>query len=189
MTEYSCSVCNYTSALKEHVTRHINRKKSCGQGTKEIIEIPNEICCEFCNKQFTSQPNLTFHLKNTCKKKDIVLKQKVKDLEKQLRDRSTPLNDDDDEYEEYIYLIKIYPYEDKLYKIGRSKNIQKRLSDYKRYKIVFITGCNDAVKCENDLKKLYRLNTIQRKDMGTEYFSGEYHQMINIVQTYFTSEN
>ena len=90
MTEYKCSVCDYTSPQKESVIRHINRKKSCGQGTKEVIEVPVEIVCEYCNKKFASSISLRYHLKNSCKHKDDIkdkeikeLKEKVKELEKQ----------------------------------------------------------------------------------------------------------
>lgn len=97
--EFACSVCEYTSSKKENVTRHINRKKSCGPGNKEIIEIPIEIKCTFCNKNFSSFKNLNFHLKNYCKEKDLIKdekikeqNEKIKELEKQLRERPTTIN-------------------------------------------------------------------------------------------------
>jgi ElaB/YqjD/DUF883 family membrane-anchored ribosome-binding protein len=86
MTEYSCSVCKYTSEIKENVTRHINKKKTCGFGSKEIIEIPIEIKCEFCNKNFSSPISLNYHIKKTCKYKDDVLKERIKELEKELKE-------------------------------------------------------------------------------------------------------
>ena len=40
MTEYKCSICGYISSKKSNVISHINRKRTCGSGIKEIIEIP-----------------------------------------------------------------------------------------------------------------------------------------------------
>jgi len=86
MTEYSCSICQYTSGIKENVVRHINKKKSCGQGIKEIKEISIEIICEFCQKNFSSPISLKYHIKNTCKHKDNILKQRIKQLEEELKE-------------------------------------------------------------------------------------------------------
>jgi hypothetical protein len=87
--EFACSICGYTSNQKEHVLNHINRKRSCGPGDKTIIEIPIEIKCEYCQKNFSTNRTLERHLRNSCKnKKDQLeeenkkLKEKVKELEK-----------------------------------------------------------------------------------------------------------
>lgn len=97
--EFSCSVCEYTSLKKENVVRHINRKKSCGLGIKEIIEIPIKILCKYCNKSFSSLNSLNGHIKNSCNKKDLIKDEKIKEqdekikeLEKQLRDKPTTVN-------------------------------------------------------------------------------------------------
>ena len=36
--EFACSICGYTSLKKENITKHFNRKRSCGPGTKEIVD-------------------------------------------------------------------------------------------------------------------------------------------------------
>ena len=188
--EFACSVCQYTSKKKQHVVNHINKQKSCGPGIKEIIEIPTEINCEYCNKIFACLTSLKYHIKNSCKHKDNILKKRIAYLEQQLKTRSTPISiENNEEFTNYIYLIKIYPYEDNIYKLGRTGDILARLASYKRYKIVFITGCKDDVKCESDLLELYRLKTTQCKEMRNEYFYGTYNQMIEIVQIYFTPTN
>jgi hypothetical protein len=89
--EFACSVCNYTSERKECVTAHINNKKTkCGEGIPEIIEIPVDIHCEFCNKEFATRPNLKRHLK-TCKSKKINLEKEVKDLKEKLDEANRQL--------------------------------------------------------------------------------------------------
>jgi hypothetical protein len=86
MTEYACSMCKYTSTQQINVINHIKRKKSCGQGNKEIIEIPIEIKCDFCNKNFSCTKTLNYHIKHSCKHKDDAKDAKIKELEKELRE-------------------------------------------------------------------------------------------------------
>ena len=83
MAEYACSVCGYTSQKKDHVTNHINRKKSCGSGVKEIIEIPIEIKCKFCNKQFSCSISLKYHIKHNCKHRDNAKDEEIKKLKEE----------------------------------------------------------------------------------------------------------
>jgi len=78
MTEFGCSVCEYTSSNKINVIRHINRKKSCGPGIKEIIE--------FCNKRFSCITSLKYHMKNNCKHKDTIKDTKIKELEEKVKE-------------------------------------------------------------------------------------------------------
>jgi hypothetical protein len=85
--EFGCSICEYTSSKKENVIRHINKKKSCGSDIRELIEIPVDINCEFCNKNFSTATSLFKHQKNNCKYKEDALKQKIKKLEKELEEQ------------------------------------------------------------------------------------------------------
>jgi hypothetical protein len=183
--EFACSICHYTSDQKKNISRHINKVKSCGPGTKEIIEIPVDIECEYCNKKFATRKNLKEHKKTTCKQKDTAKDEEIKKLKEQLRKARTRDISTQKEDENYIYLIKIYPYEDNIYKIGRTSDIKARLASYKRYKIVFITSCENDVLCEKELIELYRSETAHCKEMGNEFFCGEYQTMKNIVQNYF----
>jgi len=182
--EFSCSVCQYTTNKKENITRHINRKNSCGSGPKEIIEIPIEIKCEYCGKKFSLTKTLKYHQTTSCKQKDKAKDEEIAKLKEELRKSRTSFSDEKED-KEYIYLIKIYPYVDNIYKVGRTEDIQKRLADYKRYKIVFITSCENASVCEKDLIRLYKSQTIHCEEMGNEYFSGEYQIMKRVVQEYF----
>lgn len=97
--EFSCSVCQYTSLKKENVARHVRRKNKCGNGLREIIEIPIEIICEYCNKNFSSLNSLKGHTRNNCSKKDLIkdakikeLEEKNKELEKRLMEKPTTIN-------------------------------------------------------------------------------------------------
>lgn len=93
--EYGCSVCRYTSLRKNDITKHFLRKKSCGTGVKEIIEIPIEIKCNYCNKKYSCSTSLNYHIKNTCKEKDRIKDDEIKRLKeenKMLRERPTTVN-------------------------------------------------------------------------------------------------
>ncbi len=87
MSEYSCSICKYTSNRKDFVKNHINRKTKCGEGIAQLIEIPSEISCQRCNKFFSTKKNLERHEKNNCK---VALNeieqanQKIKELQEKL---------------------------------------------------------------------------------------------------------
>lgn len=99
--EFKCSICDYTSDRKHHVIRHVNGKTSCGEGIRELIEIPINTECEFCHKTFASRIYLNRHLL-ICKVKD---KEDVKDKTKiPLRDKTGEIIDyaliDEEDFDE-----------------------------------------------------------------------------------------
>ncbi len=83
MTEFKCSLCDYTSFLKTNMIKHINKKTQCNAGTPGYIEIKTEIKCEYCDKKFSTKPNLSRHLK-TCKTKKSNLEEENKKLKEEL---------------------------------------------------------------------------------------------------------
>ncbi len=89
--KFKCSQCEYYSDVKQNITKHINRKTKCSEMVAEITELKVNICCEFCKKSITTNPNLVKHLK-VCKvkkenllKENELLKEKNKKLEDELR--------------------------------------------------------------------------------------------------------
>jgi hypothetical protein len=90
--EFGCSVCEYTSFKKDNVIKHINRRKSCGSGIKEIIEIPIEIKCDFCNKNFSNMSNCKAHKKNNCKEKDRIKDEEIRRLKNELKEANNRMN-------------------------------------------------------------------------------------------------
>jgi len=90
MSKYKCSLCDYVSDIKKSIEKHINNKTLCGEGVAEILEIPTEIKCDHCNKEFATRPNLTRHLKN-CKTKKNNIESKVELLENKLDEANKKL--------------------------------------------------------------------------------------------------
>jgi len=82
--EFGCSICEYTSPKKANIITHFKNKRSCGIGIKEVVEIPIEINCEYCNKKFATRQNLNEHIKNNCKHKDDAKDEEIKRLKEEL---------------------------------------------------------------------------------------------------------
>jgi hypothetical protein len=90
--EFACSLCNYSSCKKENVTRHINKKIPCGIGKRELVEIPIDIICEYCNKNFSTSTSLFKHQKSHCPNKLKILEDEIENLKKQLQEKSVVNN-------------------------------------------------------------------------------------------------
>ena len=127
--EYSCSVCEYTSDKKDNVMKHINRKRSCGPGVKEIVEVPVEIKCNYCNKNFASSTSLKYHLKHTCKNRETILEdenKKLKERIKELEKRPTTSNTYNDNR---TYTIVVNNYENTSLKTLKDGDYAKIIED------------------------------------------------------------
>jgi hypothetical protein len=74
--EFICSICEYTSLYRISIERHINKQKKCGDNP-EIIEIPIEIKCEYCDKSYKTKDTLFKHLK--------ICKVKKSDVDKEIQ--------------------------------------------------------------------------------------------------------
>lgn len=203
--EFSCSLCKYTSSRKADVNRHINKKLSCGNDEKYIVEIPINSKCVYCDKEFSTKEHLIRHQKEYCKHKDAMKDAKIKELEEKINQKNEVKDAKIKELEEkinqisnikldrqidniehnYIYLIKIYPYEDGVYKIGRTSDINKRLSMYKKYKIIFISICINDIEYEKEILEIFKSKYLKCKDMGNEYFYANCDDIKNTIVDYF----
>lgn len=92
----------------------------------------------------------------------------------------------------YVYIIQEREFIktcEKIYKIGRSKQENnKRINQYPKQSILlFQIVCNNCDQLERELIKIFKKKYIHRKDIGNEYFEGDYEDMINTI--YFTRNN
>lgn len=60
-----------------------SQKISCGPGVKEIIKVPSNHICTWCNKEFSTNVILKNHMIISCKKKEIALEQENKMLKEE----------------------------------------------------------------------------------------------------------
>jgi hypothetical protein len=136
--EFGCSCCDYTSPKKEHVVRHINRKTSCGPGIREIIEIPTEIKCKFCNKNFKTKRNLELHEKYHCQNKEKILEEenrKLKEELEQIKKESKNVTINNNTTNNNQYNIIILNYEDTKSEVS-DKTYNKLLKNSEIHKII-----------------------------------------------------
>ena len=96
------------------------------------------------------------------------------------------LCDLDDNNNEFIYLIKEREFiktKEPIYKIGKTKqeNLQ-RIKSYPNGSIILLyIITNDCDKKEKEIIQKFKEHFIHKKDIGNEYFMGDYNHMINII--------
>ncbi len=93
---------------------------------------------------------------------------------------------------QYIYLLQLREFVnsgENIYKIGRTKKENHyRFNQYPKGSILlFQMICNNCKNIETQIIKLFKENFKHRRDIGNEYFEGEFKNMIDII--YFTIKN
>lgn len=86
----------------------------------------------------------------------------------------------------YIYLLQLREFvktKENVYKVGRTtQENHKRFAQYPKGSVLlFQMICNDCVRIEKDVLEKFRQNFKQRKDLGNEYFEGDYKNMIDVI--------
>jgi hypothetical protein len=87
---------------------------------------------------------------------------------------------------EYIYLLQEREFiktNESIYKVGMTKKENHwRFNQYPKGSILlFQMICNDCNNIEKQILKFFKEMFNQRKDIGTEYFEGNYKDMIDII--------
>ena len=94
----------------------------------------------------------------------------------------------------YIYLVKEREFiktNENIYKIGRSKqeNTKRFLQYPKGSELILQETCIDCIKTEKMIINEFKNHFIHRKDIGYEYFEGDYLKMRKIVWGYLLDES
>lgn len=94
----------------------------------------------------------------------------------------------------YIYLVKEREFiktNENIYKIGRSKqeNTKRFLQYPKGSELILQEVCIDCIKTEKMIINEFKKHFIHRKDIGNEYFEGDYLKMRKIVWRYILDES
>lgn len=87
---------------------------------------------------------------------------------------------------QYVYLIQLREFiksGEKIYKIGRTNQENfKRFYQYpKGSQILFQMICNNSEKSEKEIIINFKTKYIFRKDIGNEYFEGNFINMIDDI--------
>ena len=95
---------------------------------------------------------------------------------------------------QYIYLLKEREFvntKENVYKVGKTKQVNhKRLNQYPKGSILLLQiVCGNCDTNEQTICKLFQKKYKQRKDIGSEYFEGNYHLMINDICTTVSNED
>lgn len=93
---------------------------------------------------------------------------------------------------EGIYIIYIREFiltNKNIYKIGRSDDIENKLRNYpKGSRIMFVTSCNNSIKYEKNLIKIFKTK-FTSTEFGKRYFKGDVDDMKDIINNYLHNIN
>jgi hypothetical protein len=94
----------------------------------------------------------------------------------------------------YVYLLQEREFiktKEPIYKVGMTtKTNLSRIKSYPKGSILlFYSICNNCKTMENNLIELFKSNFIHRKDIGSEYFEGNYKDMIHFFYQTLFNEN
>lgn len=95
---------------------------------------------------------------------------------------------------EYIYLLQEREFiktKENIYKIGmtRKKNFE-RFNQYPNGSVLlFQMMCDDCKMCETKILNIFKNKFNREKNVGNEFFSGDYNEMIDVIYTVIKNEN
>lgn len=93
----------------------------------------------------------------------------------------------------YVYLLQEREFirtNENIYKVGRTE--QENTNRFYQYpkgsKLLYQSSCEDCRKCESLILQKFRESFVQRKDIGNEYFEGNFREMKKIMTAVIESE-
>ena len=92
---------------------------------------------------------------------------------------------------QYVYLIREREFiqlNKPIYKIGKTKQSNfTRFSQYpKDSAMIFQSACSDCDICEKEIIKCFKIKYLQKKEIGNEYFEGDYTCMLGDIYDIIT---
>lgn len=151
---YNCIKCDKKYKTKKYFIEHV-----------KICNGLNILTCQKCMTTFSTTSNKSRHIKkNNCIANNII----------------------DNKNKEFIYLLQEREFinnNELIYKIGKTK--QKKLKRVKSYsngsELLFYISCNNCDEIEKIILNKFKNTFIHKKDIGNEYFMGDYKIMIDII--------
>jgi len=193
---YSCQFCFKTFFNTQSLTRHYNCCKSQDDPIRQLeIEagikpvLPECLTeCRFCNKVLSSKTKLNQHQAQACTAREQYYQELLKKQEEKINPTDKcAININ------YIYLLQEREFiktGEHIFKIGKSKQINnKRFNSYPKGSILlFQIICDNCDSMENELIKLFDNTFVKCKNVGNEYFQGNYHEMIKCIFNFVTDK-
>jgi hypothetical protein len=188
MVIHTCERCNFTTEYIWVYNSHLLSNKHIKLQTSDH-EFKHT--CKYCTKKYKSKSGFYSH-KAICKKKppspENILLERITQLENQINQNKKVIPVVEIQY---IYLVQEREFTktgEPIYKIGKTK--QENLTRFKQYSKGSIMLCQIISKdCDEDERILlskFRTSYVPRKDVGSEYFEGDYEKMIqDIHETIF----
>ena len=151
--EFKCSECGHICELKQNIERHIQTK--CKNA--EILKVPDDIHCEYCNKSFTTWNNMKKHIK-ICKEKIKQLKSEPSNIEiKELKNEIKKMKEDKN-YEEL---------KEKYEKLKeKCEKLEEELKEYKKLKMGSLNSIR--AKARKKYTKYFELFCVHCKNSDKE---------------------
>lgn len=89
----------------------------------------------------------------------------------------------------WIYLLQIYPYNENVYKLGKTNNLISEINRdiYLTPLLIYEEYCENNQEHKTKLLKIFRNNFVSMKELGNQYFSGDPTQMKDKIEEYFLS--
>ena len=196
---FTCIRCGEIVSTKGALKNHLNKKNTCDNiivdinlyEYKNILSLPDKhYKNELLNILLKKMENIK-NRQDTCNKVEelIIENKKLRDIiDQKNKIIKNTISDIEEKHEEYIYIIKEREFvisKENVYKLGMSKNVKNRMSDYpKGSQIKDITAVINAKKSEEDLLDIFKKMFLQRTDIGKEYFQGDLQCMRNEIHKY-----
>ena len=165
---YNCVKCDKNYKIKKYLISH---QSNCNG--------LNILSCSKCMFTFTSRQAKSNHIKkNNCIAKSII------NINNQ--QHSINKNNDNNQNKEFIYLLQQREFintKEPIYKIGKTKQEKlKRIKSYpKGSELLFYIVCNNCDEIEKTIINKFKGHFIHKKELGNEYFMGDYNLMIDTI--------
>jgi len=200
MVVHTCECCHFSTNITRTFNNHLNSNRHIKHfsGNQDI----NFYACAVCSKKYESRMGL-WHHNQKCKEpppipphppteipENILLLERIVNLENKINQNKKVISTEPEQIQ-YIYLIQEREFTktgEPIYKIGKTK--QENLTRFKQYSKGSRMLCQLISKdCDEDERILlgkFRNSYVPRKDVGSEYFEGDYEKMIqDIHETIF----
>ena len=170
---YNCVKCDKNYKTKKYFNHHQSKCNGL-----------NILSCSKCMFIFTSRQAKSNHIKkNNCIAKSII--NNINNQQYFINNDNND-NNENNENKEFIYLLQEREFiktKEPIYKIGKTK--QEKLKRIKSYpngsELLLYTVCNNCDEIEKTIINKFKCHFIHKKELGNEYFMGDYNLMIDII--------